>query len=376
MSGQKTADATGRIRRVAKAVALPVTVVALVLCCCGGSAFSYFLGGLSEPTETYAYGCGVNGGAVNPDGSLPRMSELTQEQLRNAAIIIQVGQSLNVPPHGWVVAVATARQESWLRNLGHLGTANDHDSLGLFQQRPSTGWGTPEEIMDPRKASEKFYKKLVEVKGWETMALTDAAQAVQISAYPDAYAKHEYLATRVVNLLTNGAARAVGSSTNLQCAEGLDVTAAGWTAPLDAPVTSGFRTRDRPDHYGIDFPADKETDIRAAAAGTVATVMCNAPGWGCDRDGSPLVSGCGWYVDIKHAGGIMTRYCHMIRKPLVTVGQRVAPGAIIGKVGSTGNSSGPHLHFEVHTGGGTGNNSAVDPVDFMKGVGVILRVKS
>jgi hypothetical protein len=302
MSGQQAAGSASRIPRIVKAVALPVTVVALVLCCCGGSAFSYFLGGLSDPSETYSYGCGVNGGMVDPDGSLPRMNELTQEQVRNAAIIIQVGQKLNVPPRGWVIAVATARQESWLRNLGHLGAANDHDSLGLFQQRPSSGWGKPEEIQNPRYAAEQFYKKLLKVEGWERMALTVAAQAVQISAYPDAYAKHESLATRVVNLLTNGAARAVGANAVLQCASGLEITAAGWTAPLDAPVTSGFRTSARPDHYGIDFPADKETDIRATAAGTVAEVLCDAQGWGCDRDGGPQLAAAGTWTSIMPTG--------------------------------------------------------------------------
>ena len=81
--------------------------------------------------------------------------------------------------YGWVVAVATAMQESGLRNLGHLGDRNDHDSLGLFQLRPSQGWGTPAQALNPTYAATAFYVTLLRVPGWESMPLTEAAQAVQ-----------------------------------------------------------------------------------------------------------------------------------------------------------------------------------------------------
>jgi hypothetical protein len=84
--------------------------------------------------------------------------------------------------------VATAIQESSLHNLGNQGPHNDHDSLGLFQQRPSQGWGTAEQLTNPVYAAGKFYDKLLSIPGWEQMPLTQAAQAVQHSAYPDAYA--------------------------------------------------------------------------------------------------------------------------------------------------------------------------------------------
>jgi cell wall-associated NlpC family hydrolase len=121
-----------------------------------------------------------------PAGDL--VSKWTTEQLANAAVIVAVGQQMSVPPRGYVVALATATQESGLRNLGDLGDHNDHDSLGLFQQRPSQGWGTPAQLLDPRYASRKFYEKLLTVAGWQKM-LTDAAQAVQHSGQPDAYQK-------------------------------------------------------------------------------------------------------------------------------------------------------------------------------------------
>lgn len=107
------------------------------------------------------------------------------EQLANAALIVQVGKERGVPRRGHVVALATAMQESSLRN----GACCDHDSLGLFQQRPSMGWGTPAQVRDPRYATNKFYDKLLQVRGWQTMPVWMAAQAVQRSAFPMAYDK-------------------------------------------------------------------------------------------------------------------------------------------------------------------------------------------
>jgi len=119
-------------------------------------------------------------------------------QRENATTIVQVGVALGVPERGEVVALATAMQESKLYNLGHLGANNDHDSLGLFQQRPSMGWGTPEQVTDPIYAATAFYLALQRVSGWESMAVTVAAQSVQRSAFPDAYAKWEADATSLV----------------------------------------------------------------------------------------------------------------------------------------------------------------------------------
>jgi hypothetical protein len=108
---------------------------------------------------------------------------------------------MNLPPRAWTIGVATSLQESNLYNIGHLGAKNDHDSQGLFQQRPSSGWGTPEQITDPTYAATKFYERLVKVDGWQDLPLTKAAQKVQVSAYPDHYAKHEAQAGDIINAL-------------------------------------------------------------------------------------------------------------------------------------------------------------------------------
>lgn len=108
-------------------------------------------------------------------------------QVGNAATIVAVGRQLGIPRRGWVIAVAAALQESSLHTIDH----GDDDSVGLFQQRPSHGWGSPTQLLDPSYAAEVFYRKLVTIADWQTMPLTRAAQQVQHSAYPDAYAKWE-----------------------------------------------------------------------------------------------------------------------------------------------------------------------------------------
>ncbi|MFD6347090.1 C40 family peptidase [Streptomyces roseolus] len=122
--------------------------------------------------------------------SVPGLDNPT-EQISFAKTIQATGVAMNIPTRGQVVALATALQESGLRNL----TWGDRDSLGLFQQRPSMGWGTANKILDPVHASTKFYEGLRQVSGWQSLSVTQAAQAVQKSGFPEAYAKWEPLAT-------------------------------------------------------------------------------------------------------------------------------------------------------------------------------------
>ncbi|HTM86084.1 MAG TPA: hypothetical protein VL179_14515 [Mycobacterium sp.] len=126
----------------------------------------------------------------------------TTEQLSNAKAIVDEAKAMNLPPRAWEIAVATSLQETNLKNLGDLGAHNDHDSLGLFQQRTSTGgWGTADQIMDPAHATNAFLSRLVKLNGWDQMPLTQAAQKVQVSAYPQAYAKHEAEAGNIIGAL-------------------------------------------------------------------------------------------------------------------------------------------------------------------------------
>ena len=161
--------------------------------------------GLSSSNVIYTgHSIVIPGGSVSAPASSPppatsgSVTAMTDEMRANAAIIVQVGRELGVPDYGIIVALAAAAQESTLRNL----TWGDRDSVGLFQQRPSSGWGTVEQLTTPSYAARLFYggpsnpnrgrtRGLLEIAGWQSMTVTQAAQKVQISAYPNAYAKWE-----------------------------------------------------------------------------------------------------------------------------------------------------------------------------------------
>ena len=140
-----------------------------------------------------------------PHGTQGEQSRITlnDEQTANAKAIIAATKKAGLPERAAVISIATSLQESKLENLGHLGDMNDHDSLGLFQQRPSSGWGTPEQITDPAYSTTAFLKGLKQVDGWQDMPLTEAAQTVQVSAYPDAYAQWEQQAADLVGQYWN-----------------------------------------------------------------------------------------------------------------------------------------------------------------------------
>ncbi len=154
-------------------------------------AVQYLTGGTGVPKCT----------VVSADGD-GTSYEFTAEQAVNAATITAVGTNRGMPERAVTIALATALQESALRNLGH----GDRDSLGLFQQRPSQGWGTEREILDPAYAAGEFYAHLDKVPDYADLPLTVAAQRVQRSGFPEAYAKHEPDATLLAAALTGRAA--------------------------------------------------------------------------------------------------------------------------------------------------------------------------
>lgn len=130
-------------------------------------------------------------------GTLGRY-RLDLAQAANATTIAAVGKRDGLPDHAVTIALAAAFQESQLRNLTH----GDLDSVGLFQQRPSQGWGSRSQLLSPRYAAAAFYRGLQKVPGWATLAVTDAAQQVQRSAAPDAYAQWEQEARTLAETLT------------------------------------------------------------------------------------------------------------------------------------------------------------------------------
>jgi murein DD-endopeptidase MepM/ murein hydrolase activator NlpD len=346
------------------------------------------------------------------------------EQIAVAQAIVAAGTAAGVGTHGMVVAIATALQESGLRELDF----GDRDSLGPFQQRPSQGWGTPEEVRDADFSARAFFGGptsphfdpgtgraspggLLEVGGWEQLPVTVAAQKVQRSAFPNAYAKHEPRAVRIVAALTGGqpipalpptdatavsaavatpgdgtgatpaddavvttaeefrasgfdidgfcAANAAAGAPGAVTTAGLTVPPGAWTAPLSSAITSEFGMRLHPVHgvwklhAGTDFAATVGTPLRAASDGVVSKVT-----W---------YGGGGLIVVVDHAGGVQTWFLHL-SQVLVKPGDVVTGGQVIALSGNTGVGTGAHFHLETHVGG-----VSVDPVQFMAERGVDLR---
>ncbi|MGW6062927.1 heavy metal transporter [Streptomyces sp. NPDC055189] len=163
------------------------TALAVLLALVGYVVVQYAFGDKADPR------CRVVSG--NGDGA---SYELGADQAENAATVTAAGTSRGMPERAITIALATALQESGLRNIRH----GDRDSLGLFQQRPSQGWGNAEQIMDPAYSAVRFYAHLNDIPGYSRLPLTVAAQRVQRSGFPQAYAKHEPDAALLAAALT------------------------------------------------------------------------------------------------------------------------------------------------------------------------------
>lgn len=303
---------------------------------------------------------------------------LNKQQLTHAATIITVGSRVEgVTRDGVQIGLMAALTESTLRQLANTGTypesggypndgnGSDQDSLGLFQMRPQAGWGSVAELMDPEYQAAAFFggstgpnypspRGLLDIPGWQSMGMGQAAQAVEVSAYPDRYNNYEPVAEKILATLTRAASTSsttVSSTTTPPTASpGIVTTSSRVVFPL--PEGSWVHTGDfgpRVDpltgenafHTGTDLAAADGTQILAAADGVV-TVAEYSGGWG------------GLIVIVHQIDGatVATAYAHMWRDGShVTAGDRVVAGQHIGDVGSSGRSTGPHLHFEVRPGG-------------------------
>ncbi len=301
---------------------------------------------------------------------------LDHQQLTHAATVITVGaQTDGVGRSGVAVALMAALTESRLRMLANSsaypesadypndGEGSDHDSLGLFQMRPTAGWGTVAELMDASYQAKAFYggpngpnypspRGLLDIPGWQSMDPGEAAQAVEVSAYPDRYQNYRPVAEAILTTLTRRAATTAG---------GIPLDGVPETTRLVFPLPSGTWVNSsdfgwradsytgEPDfHSGTDFAAAESTPIFALADGVVSY--------------AGLSSGYGGLIIIEHTIGgqrIASAYAHMWQNGIyVTAGDRVLAGQHIGDVGSSGKSTGAHLHFEIRPGGTT--SAAID----------------
>ena len=334
--------------------------------------------------QAVSFACSTGGTGATVAGI-----ELDAVQMGQAQTIVNVAATRGLGPYAAAVALATAYQESRIRMLANDGSSSeltaeqaaatatslqyahdglgfDHDSVNTFQQRWIAGWGTPEQLMDPVYAAEAFYARLVDVPNWQTMPLTRAAQAVQVSAYGGAYARWEPLARELTAMLWPAAqatAANTGGAVSGVC-PGLAVPAGSWVRPSTGTVTSEHGQRWGTLHAGVDIAGPRDTPVYAAAGGTVTTAACTSAY--CDRDGNLNLAGYGNLVELDHGVGVTTRYAHLSGYT-VTPGQQVPAGALIGFQGSTGNSTGVHLHFEVRVDG-----APIDPVPWLADRGADL----
>lgn len=347
---------------------------------------------VSAKTPGGGSGSGGDGGQVDPgDGTItvgPVPDSLSAKnangetytfgkaQLTHAANIIKSAAKIgNVTNDVVLIALITAITESvlWMyantanypssANYPHDKDGQDHDSLGLYQQRPQFGWGTIAQLMDVEYSTRAFIggpdgpnngdpKGLFDISGWQSMTPGTAAQSVQNSQFPDRYDVNVPVARAIMAALI--VSKPGGGSSGdwrwpFKYSEYVLPDPLAQFGMRVNPVTGVYTL-----HRGLDFGAAAVVgkDVTAAHAGTVTV---NA------------VDGRGFNVTVQHAEEKWhTNYFHMIEGSIVVnTGDKVAPGDKLGIVGSTGNSTGTHLHWETHE-----NGEPVNPRDFMKARGV------
>src|SRR5699024_8483851 len=312
-------------------------------------------------------------------------------QLNNAATIASVAAQRGYDARATAVAINVAMVETNLRNLAndgsfryrpgvmsrsawnkarevaqtsmdqpHDGTGSDWDSVGLFQQRPSAGWGEVADLMDPATATTKFFDAMEDVDGWHTITGPELAQRVQRSAFPDRYVDKWPAAQDLAANLAGYARQAC------------DQAPAGTTSadrwPLPAPAADYGLTgrlgtaRLNYTRMGDDFAAPLDTPILAIAEGTVIHVSCQP--W---KGRSPC------QIQLDHGADeqgqrITSLYVHMYPSGVgVGVGAVGHAGGQIGQVGSNGNSTGPHVHVELWVDG-----QPESSVEYLRSAGVDL----
>ena len=307
-----------------------------------------------------------------------RSITLNEQQLSHAAVIITVATRMpDAGRAGALIALTAALTESTLRMLANTsaypesaaypndGIGSDHDSLGIFQMRPVSGWGTVHELMDPEYQAQAFFggpsgpnggkpRGLLDTADWHLMEPDAAAQAVEVSAYPDRYRNYLPVAESILSALTQAPTSQLVSETTqvvfpLPAGTYSNTDSFGWRTD---PYTGS-----RAFHAGSDLAAPLGTPILAVAAGVVSFV---------GQRGT-----YGGLITIEHTVGgehVTSYYAHMYDDGMfVAEGDAVVAGQHIGDVGSAGKSTGAHLHVEIHPGGA--GNPAVDAVEWLNGHG-------
>jgi murein DD-endopeptidase MepM/ murein hydrolase activator NlpD len=340
-------------------VAIIVQAVALPSRSCGGSIE---VGDVPDHLTTRT----ANGNTITLD----------RTQLAHAATIATIGsRTPGVGREGVRIALMAALTESSLRMLANTsawpestqfpndGNGGDHDSLGLFQMRPLAGWGTVAQLMNSTYQARAFFggdngpnrgspRGLLDIPGWRQLPPGAAAQAVEVSAFPDRYAQFEPVATAIIAAIAGHAENQPAKVTEtsgivfpLPKGTWSATSPYGWRTD---PVT-GASSR----HTGNDYAAPLGTPILATGDGTVTYAGAHP-------------SGYGHLILIDHTirgRSVTSGYAHMYANGIhVRDGDRVTAGQRIAAVGSDGKSIGPHLHFEIRL-----NGHSTDPTSWLNG---------
>ena len=331
------------------------------------------LSSAADPGDQTCVSAGERTAAASTTTSISGTAGLGPAQLDHAATIIQAGRTRGIPEQGVVIALATALQESRLRvyandglggdlapdqhgiaaslGLRHEAVGTDHGSLGIFQQQ-WPWWGPMRDLMDPAASAGLFYDALVRLTGWQQLPVTVAAQLVQRSAYPDAYADDEPLARRLLADLK------ADSGVPVNC--GYPPTEGTVTFPL--PAGSGYVDQANfghtgsswsSIHTGTDLSVACGTPVLAATSGTVEI----------DTDQSWAGP---WLVKVSTGQNRLSTWYGHLSRVTVANGAVVSEGQQIGEVGDLGNATGCHLHFEVHPRNGSIYQDGVNPTAWLK----------
>lgn len=350
---------------VAGVVAAVVIIVVLVV-----SIFSFLIPGASAACES-----GVSAGRIDPK-NVPNtaVAGYGHDQLVNAANIISAGHDQGLNVREQTIGVMTAMGESSLVNIDYgdweTGGVTNPDgspttSIGLFQQQ--AGWGSAADRMDPYKSATLFFNAMrakVSEDDRKNLAPTLVAHKVQVNANPHHYTPYWVSAQAVVSALSG--IKFGGNSGDLLCDTGNlipgEIGKDGWARPGSGPITGNYGPREvintpsgptRPFHYGLDLEAGScKGPIWAARDGEVSRVVGDGAG--------------GWIIEIDHGGGLVTWYLHSYADGIfVKAGQKVKAGQQIAEVGSSGLSTGCHLHFEVRL-----NGENTDPLPILERAGI------
>ena len=294
---------------------------------------------------------------------------LNRAQLTHAATIIEVGSEVEgVTRDGLQIALMAALTESMLRQLTNTsaypesadypndGDGSDHDSLGLFQMRPATGWGTVADLMDPTYQARAFYggpdgpnhpspRGLLDIPGWQDMDPGEAAQAVEVSAHPDRYQNYQPVAETILTTLTSTGGGSRDSDRDTSVPETNRVVfplpEGTWVKTSDYGWRSDPFTGEQTFHAGTDWAAPDGTPLFALADGRVVSAS--------------YTEARGGVIVLEHTVDgqtVNSTYVHMWEHGIhVSDGDTVSAGQHIGDVGSSGRSTGPHLHLEIRPGG-------------------------